>query len=410
MDTNNPVIKLCIQGVQAEFDGRLDVARDLYQQAWDISQDDYEGCIAAHYVARFQDSPEDALRWNQEALKRAGWVNNERVKEFYPSLYLSLGRSQEILGNPTDAQKYFALAAQLGVVHQEQEDDTRFGVGGFDFNAWPEMTKTHPTPYPELNVVLQMLVESAASILGDNFLGAYLQGSFAVGDYDRHSDVDWIIAIQDELSTEQIQALRVMHEVIFDLECPWAQHLEGSYFPKDVLRGPPQRGKLLWYIDNGSRTLVESEHCNTLVVRWQVRQHGIALAGPPARTLIDPIPVNALRQEIFDVIHDWGKEILADPEHYNNRFYQGFIVLSYARMLHSLHTGEVRSKHSGAEWAKANLDPSWAGLIDRSWVTRPNPEVSVRQPADPQDLAATLDFVRYCISLSEQAFFDLRNH
>ncbi len=266
----------------------------------------------------------------------------------------------------------------------------------------------HPTPYPELNAVLKDLVESVQVALGGNFLGAYLQGSFAVGDFDRHSDVDFIMVTQDELSNVQVSALQVMHARIFDLDCAWAQHLEGSYFPREVLRRPPVPGKLLWYLDNGSRELIESKHCNTLVVRWQVREHGIVLAGPPPATLVDPVPELALRREIYAVIHDWGGEILADPEHYNNRFYQGFIVLSYCRMLHSLYTGEVRSKRRGAEWAIANLDPAWAGLIDRSWATRPNPEVSVRQPADPQDLAATLDFVRYCLRLSEQAGFDHR--
>jgi hypothetical protein len=259
---------------------------------------------------------------------------------------------------------------------------------------------TYPTPYPDLNAVLRELVENAQSVLRANFVGAYLQGSFAVGDFDRHSDVDWIMVIGEELSAVQVQWLKVMHERIFNLDCPWAQHLEGSYFPRDVLRRSPVPGKLLWYLDNGSRELIESKHCNTLVVRWQVREHGIVLAGPPPATLVDPIPAEALRREIYAVIHDWGGEILADPEHYNNRFYQGFIVLSYCRMLHTLHTSEVRSKRAGAEWAKVNLDPSWAGLIDRTWATRPNPEISVRQPADPQDLTATLDFVRYCIDHS----------
>jgi predicted nucleotidyltransferase len=36
-------------------------------------------------------------------------------------------------------------------------------------------------------------------VLGTGFVGAYLQGSFAVGDFDRHSDVDFIIVIAEEL-------------------------------------------------------------------------------------------------------------------------------------------------------------------------------------------------------------------
>lgn len=38
-----------------------------------------------------------------------------------------------------------------------------------------------PTPYPELNTVLDELVEGIQATLGDTFLGFYLQGSFAVG-------------------------------------------------------------------------------------------------------------------------------------------------------------------------------------------------------------------------------------
>jgi len=118
MDTTNPVIQLCIQGALAEFEHRIDDARVLYQQAWDLHADDYEACVAAHYMARFQDIPEETLRWNQIALERAYAVSDERVTEFYPSLYLNLGRSHEVLGDQMEAQRYYELAAELGVIHQ----------------------------------------------------------------------------------------------------------------------------------------------------------------------------------------------------------------------------------------------------------------------------------------------------
>jgi hypothetical protein len=260
----------------------------------------------------------------------------------------------------------------------------------------------HPTPYADLNAVLQELVTSAQAILGYQFIGAYLQGSFACGDFDIHSDVDWTMVTDAELSKGQVQALQGMHERIYRMDCSWAQHLEGSYFPKDLLKRSPIRGERLWFLDHGSQNLIESDHCNTLVVRWQLREHGVRLAGPDPESLIDVVPASALRREVYEVMHEWGNKILADPEHYNYRFYQGFIVLSYCRMLQSLHTGDIRSKRAGAEWAKANLDPSWAGLIDRTWATRPNPELSARQPADPQDMAKTLEFVKAMIHQSEK--------
>jgi hypothetical protein len=261
--------------------------------------------------------------------------------------------------------------------------------------------KTKPTPYPDLNSVLRELVDSVQDILAADFVGAYLQGSFATGGFDIHSDVDYIIVIEKELSDDQVSALQAMHERIYCLDIPWAQHLEGSYFPKEALRHTEHCGKKLWYLDNGSRSLVESDHCNTVVVRWVVRENGVTLAGPPPASLVDPIPVETLRREIIATMTGWGQRIIADPDRFNNRFYQTFIVLSYCRMLHDLHTGFPGSKVAGAEWAKANLDPSWNGLIDRTWSGRPNPALSIRQPADPKDLGETLKFIQYVINESK---------
>jgi hypothetical protein len=118
MDISNPVIKLCMAGIRAEFEHRLEDAKALYQRAWEAHTDDYEACIAAHYLARFQETPEETLDWNQVALEHANAVGDERVRDFYPSLYLNLGHSHEVLGNLTEAQKYYNLAAELGVTHQ----------------------------------------------------------------------------------------------------------------------------------------------------------------------------------------------------------------------------------------------------------------------------------------------------
>lgn len=259
-----------------------------------------------------------------------------------------------------------------------------------------------PTPFVDLNEVLHELVTSIQAILGDTFVAACLQGSFAVGDFDRHSDVDFIIVIEQELSEDQVQALQAMHARIYQLNCGWAQHLEGSYFPKEILRHYAHRGKPLWYLDHGSQSLIRSDHCNTVVVRWVVREHGVSLGGPDSATLVDPIPVEKLRQEIMATIHDWGQEILDEPERFNNRFYQTYIVLNYCRMLHDLYNGDTGSKRAGAEWAKSNLDPSWAGLIDRAWDGRPNPAISVRTPANPADFKSTLAFVKYIMGESDR--------
>jgi hypothetical protein len=38
-----------------------------------------------------------------------------------------------------------------------------------------------------------------------------------VGDYDQHSDVDFIAAVETELATQQVSALQSMHEQVYQL-------------------------------------------------------------------------------------------------------------------------------------------------------------------------------------------------
>ncbi|HEX8218834.1 MAG TPA: aminoglycoside adenylyltransferase domain-containing protein [Chloroflexia bacterium] len=269
------------------------------------------------------------------------------------------------------------------------------------------MNDIAPTPYRILNSVLMDLADSVQEVLRGNFVGAYLQGSFAVGDFDAHSDCDFIVVTEQELSDDEVAGLQRVHERIYGLDVVWAQHLEGSYFPRAVLRDYGCSGGPLWYLNHGSSSLERHKHCNTVLVRWVVRERGVVLKGPPPETLVDPIPVDVLRREIMAVMRDWGRDILTDPGPWNNRFFQALIVLNYCRMLHDLVMGRPGSKRGGAEWAKANLDPRWVTLIDRAWGGRPNPAVSVREAADPQDFQASLEFVRYITGKASVMFPEL---
>lgn len=111
MDTDNPVVRLCMEGMEAEAQGRFETARKLFEQAWSICQDDYDACMAAHFLARHQDSPQATFEWNKEALNRANAVGDDRVLSFYSSLYLNLGHSYETLGDLAEARRHYQMAA-----------------------------------------------------------------------------------------------------------------------------------------------------------------------------------------------------------------------------------------------------------------------------------------------------------
>lgn len=250
--------------------------------------------------------------------------------------------------------------------------------------------------YPELNAVLDELVASVRAILAENFCGAYLQGSFAVGDADIYSDVDFIVVTNDEVGVGQLAALQDMHARIYALDVPWAQHLEGSYIPvRSLRRLDPSRPPYL-YLDNGSTELIWDNHCNTEVVRWSLREHGIVLAGPDPKSLVDPVSADQLRREVVTTMRewvDWAKAPDMSP------WRQPTLVLSYCRMLHTLSIGRVTSKREAGEWALGALDPEWATFIQGALDDRPDPGARVHQPAEPETVERTLAFIDYALTV-----------
>jgi Domain of unknown function (DUF4111) len=219
----------------------------------------------------------------------------------------------------------------------------------------------HPTQFPELNAVLQELTERAVSILGRNFVGAYLQGSFAVGDADIHSDCDFLIPVRGPIAAGQEAGLRAMHKEFPGRRQHWAQHLEGSYPLASELRTLRGLGRTWLYIDHGWRDMSWSTHCNTEVVRWSLRECGVTLAGPDPRTLVDEVPAAVLRARMRDYAEEFLPELLSWTS-FDIAWVQRYAVATLCRILHTIDTGRVTSKKAALLWATGNLDPRWAAL------------------------------------------------
>jgi predicted nucleotidyltransferase len=241
--------------------------------------------------------------------------------------------------------------------------------------------------------VVAELVAGAEEVLGDGFCGAYLQGSFAVGDADAYSDVDFIVVTEAELTPEQQVELQALHQRLYALPTPWAQHLEGSYIPREVLRRADPDRRPLFYIDNGATEFTFDNHDNTAVVRWSLRERGVVLAGPHPGELVDPIPADELRAEMRWAIGLW-QEWFRSIDSIDRRAL-AVAVLTHARILHTLAIGEVSSKRAAGEWALQALDPEWASLIRWALEDRPDPWTKVHEPADPGLLRRTLQFNGY---------------
>jgi hypothetical protein len=109
----NPIVKLCLQGMDMEEKGKPEEASKLFLQAWHDATDDFEKFTAAHYVARHQHTIADKLRWHKTALQFALIINNDTVSSALPSLYLHIAKCYEELSDPDNAAKNSELAASF---------------------------------------------------------------------------------------------------------------------------------------------------------------------------------------------------------------------------------------------------------------------------------------------------------
>ena len=266
-------------------------------------------------------------------------------------------------------------------------------------------TKIPEHPYPELRGVLKTFVDEVSAELGENLVGIYLVGSIASGDFDLDSDVDFLVVTNTELTEANMKALQDIQIKIHGIDCYPAKHLEGSYISISDLNDWSTVGqKQLYYFDNGSTTYEHSTHDNQWHVRWILRERGITLAGQKPETILKSIPLNEMFSEIkttmLQVMKLFEDEINRPLSFFNSRFGQSFAVLTYCRMLHTLHTGTVQSKKAGVKWAKQFVEPKWVNIIDQAWNEREGVRflVKIHQRAELTLLHETLDFIKYAVA------------
>ncbi len=220
-----------------------------------------------------------------------------------------------------------------------------------------------PTPYSDVDRTLEALLEGAREVLGARFLGLYLYGSLAVGDFrpDR-SDIDFAVVTEGSLPKDIVAALRGMHETLWAEGSYWAQKLEGAYIPKAELRRHrpdyPPRPTV-----NEGHFYLAGEDVDWVFHRYVLREHETIVAGPSIHALIDSIGPNELREAARTILKQWWEPMLHNPRRLHDPGYAPYAVLSLCRVLYTLEHGVIVSKTEAARWGLDRLDPRWHDLI-----------------------------------------------
>jgi predicted nucleotidyltransferase len=262
----------------------------------------------------------------------------------------------------------------------------------------------HLTPYANVNAVLHDFLVSIQAILGSHLRGMYLFGSLALGDFDPHgSDIDFVVVTDADIADDLFRALHDMHARFDASLSPWAAKVEAVYIPQDALRRATQTPGQYPQVEKG-RTLFLDQLESGWVVQCDIlREHGVVVAGPDPRTLIDPVDPDDMRRSAAVIAGSWLERARHDPswlawlQHEGG---QAFVVLTLCRLLYTLDSGTVASKPAAARWVQKALGKRWAALIERSLAeqhdSRETPDSEVND---------TVALIQYTVERCQQQGF-----
>ncbi|MCL4246795.1 MAG: DUF4111 domain-containing protein [Anaerolineae bacterium] len=251
---------------------------------------------------------------------------------------------------------------------------------------------SYPTPYPDANAVLDLLLSGARAIFGERLIGMYLYGSLATGDFDpATSDVDFVVVTDAPLDDRVFAQIDALHRRIAGSGMKLAHKLEGAYTsPRTLRRYDPSDPPSIYYNeDHEDKLSIGALGGDWIIQRHVLREHGVVVTGPPIKPLIDPVSPDAIRESVRELLGGWWASMLDDATFLQPDAYQVFAVATMCRALYTLEYGTIASKPESARWALAHVDTAWHPLIAAALDWRPGSTFD--------RLPETLDFIAYTL-------------
>lgn len=225
------------------------------------------------------------------------------------------------------------------------------------------------TPYPDVNVLILTCHNRIKSILNEKFIGMYLFGSLAVGDFDPDSsDIDFLVVTTEEIRGDLLTQLQAMHSQIYNSHSSnLAIQIEASYVPKDALWKYDINNRNHPHIDRGGDQLqVEPHEMDWIIQRYSLRKYGIVVDGPPIHELIAPISLAELHQALWDLMEFWWIPMCDIPTSLEDDGYRTYTIFTMCRILYTVKHGQIVSKIKAGQWAVETLDRRWQILTQRA--------------------------------------------
>jgi tetratricopeptide (TPR) repeat protein len=109
-DSANHVVRLCVQGMVLDAQGKGEEAQAVFGQARETAGNDFERFLAMYFVAKQQIKTEERLHCYEESLRFAISAGSLSAQSAYSTLYGQIAQCYEALGDLSQASKYKAMA------------------------------------------------------------------------------------------------------------------------------------------------------------------------------------------------------------------------------------------------------------------------------------------------------------
>lgn len=132
-----------------------------------------------------------------------------------------------------DASRDEAIAS-YDQLRDYTEGIKQYGIWAIEVNT---LQTFFITQYPDINILLEDLLFQIKEILGERLVGFYLWGSLVWGDFDYGiSDIDLLAATKTDLTEDEANHLKIMHEEFVEKYKEWNDRIEIAYMSLDALK------------------------------------------------------------------------------------------------------------------------------------------------------------------------------
>ena len=163
-----------------------------------------------------------------------------------------------------------------------------------------------PTPYPDVNSLLESLLSRMQQVLGADLVGLYLYGSLVTGDFDHDcSDIDLLAVTAADVDEQEFTGLQEMHAAVARVHKEWEGRIEVAYLSATALKTFRVQRSQIVVISPGEPLNIKDAGDDWLMNWYVVREQGVTLFGPPPEMLIDPITKEEFIHSVREHASGW---------------------------------------------------------------------------------------------------------